>query len=79
VIGEADTCRRYVRPEARAVLDALLEKYAEFGTAQFLIPDILKVPPISERGNVMEIAVTFGGPERLREAVERLQALLHAA
>ena len=67
------------RPEARAVLDALLEKYAEFGTAQFVIPDILKVPPITERGNVMEIAVTFGGPERLREAVERLQSLLYAA
>jgi type I restriction enzyme R subunit len=67
------------RPEARAVLEALLEKYADFGTAQFVIPDILKVPPISERGNVMEIAVTFGGPERLREAVERLQSLLYAA
>jgi len=56
-----------------------LEKYAEFGTAQFVIPDILKVPPIPERGNVMEIAVTFGGPERLRDAVERLQSLLYAA
>ena len=62
--------------EARAILADLLEKYAEHGTAQFVIPDVLKVPPISERGNVIEIAKLFGGPEKLREAVAELQALL---
>ena len=66
-------------PEARAILADLLEKYAEHGTAQFVIPDVLKVPPISERGNVIEIARLFGGPEKLREAVAELQALLYAA
>lgn len=66
-------------PKARAVLDELLEKYAEHGTAQFVIPDVLKVPPLSKHGNVMEIAEFFGGPERLREAVSQLQALLYAA
>lgn len=66
-------------PEARTVLNDLLEKYAEHGTAQFLIPDVLKVPPISERGNVIEIAKFFGGPEKLKEAVSELQALLYAA
>jgi type I restriction enzyme R subunit len=66
-------------PEARAILTDLLEKYAEHGTAQFVIPDVLKVPPISERGNVIEIAQLFGGPEKLREAVAELQALLYAA
>jgi len=40
---------------------------------------VLKVPPISERGNVIEIAKLFGGPEKLREAVAKLQALLYAA
>ncbi len=64
--------------EARAVLDALLDKYAEHGTAQFKIPDILKVPPISERGNVLEIAAAFGGAEQLRGAVAQLQSLLYA-
>jgi type I restriction enzyme R subunit len=67
------------RPEAKAVLNDLLEKYAEYGTAQFVIPDVLKVPPISERGNVIEIARFFGGAEKLREAVNKLQALLYAA
>ena len=66
-------------PEARAVLDELLEKYAEHGTAQFAIPDVLKVPPISDRGNVMEIASLFGGPDQLKEAVGELQTLLYAA
>jgi type I restriction enzyme R subunit len=66
-------------PEARAILGDLLEKYAEHGTAQFVIPDVLKVPPISDRGNVIEIAQLFGGPEKLKEAVDRLQALLYAA
>jgi type I restriction enzyme R subunit len=66
-------------PDARAVLDALLEKYAEFGTAQFVLPDVLEVPPLSEQGNVMEIAKRFGGPVQLREAVTQLQTLLYAA
>ncbi len=67
------------RPEARAILSDLLEKYAENGTAQFVIPDVLKVPPISDRGNVMEIASMFGGPEQLKDAVGQLQTLLYAA
>ncbi|MDP2602506.1 MAG: DEAD/DEAH box helicase family protein [Deltaproteobacteria bacterium] len=66
-------------PEARTILRELLEKYAEHGTAQFVIPDVLKVPPISERGNVVEIAGYFGGAEKLKEAVDTLQALLYAA
>ncbi|MBE2888862.1 EcoAI/FtnUII family type I restriction enzme subunit R [Geobacter anodireducens] len=65
-------------PEARAILEELLEKYAQHGTAQFVVPDILKVPPISERGNVIEIVGYFGGAEKLREAVNELQTLLYA-
>ena len=66
-------------PEARAILDQLLEKYTEHGTAQFVIPDVLKVPPISEHGNISEIIETFGGAEKLRDAVTKLQTLLYAA
>jgi type I restriction enzyme R subunit len=74
---EAEFFARY-GAEARGVLDALLEKYADHGTAQFRIPDILKVPPISDRGNVLEIARAFGGAEQLRGAVAELQSLLYA-
>jgi type I restriction enzyme R subunit len=66
-------------PEARAILNELLDKYAEHGMTQFVIPDVLKVPPISERGNVIEIARLFGGAEHLRNAVTQLQTLLYAA
>lgn len=66
-------------PEARAILDHLLEKYAEHGLAQLKIPEVLKVPPISEHGNVVEISGLFGGAEKLRQAIDQLQALLYAA
>jgi type I restriction enzyme R subunit len=66
-------------PEARTVLHEMLDKYIEYGTAQFQIPEILKVPPIANRGTVSEIAAMFGGAEKLRAAVTELQALLYAA
>ena len=67
------------RMEARIILNELLDKYTEHGTAQFAVPNILKVPPISDHGNVMEIASFFGGTEQLKEAVNQLQELLYAA
>jgi len=66
-------------PRARAVLDDLLDKYTDHGTAQFIMPDALKVPPLSDYGNVREIAGLFGGFDQLREAVNQLQTLLYAA
>jgi type I restriction enzyme R subunit len=66
-------------PEAKVILNELLDKYSDYGTAQFIIPDVLKVPPISNHGNVIEIANLFGGPEKLKEAVNQLQTLLYAA
>lgn len=66
-------------PEARQILDELLDKYTEHGTAQFVIPDILELPPISQHGNVIEIAEKFGGIEPLRQAIRELQTLLYAA
>ncbi len=66
-------------PQAREILNELLDKYAQHGTAEFVIPDALKVPPISDHGNVMEIANLFGGSAKLRQAVNDLQTLLYAA
>ena len=66
-------------PEARAVLNDLLDKYTEHGATQFQFPDALKIPPISERGSVMEIARYFGGSDHLRAAVSELQSILYAA
>jgi type I restriction enzyme R subunit len=66
-------------PQAQAILNELLDKYADHGTAQFVIPDVLELPPINRHGNVIEIAGLFGGEDRLVEAVHRLQTLLYAA
>jgi len=66
-------------PEAREILENLLKKYAVDGELQFTLPDVLKVPPISEHGNVNEIIGKFGGADELRKAVEQLQTLLYAA
>jgi len=69
----------YFAPEAREILNDLLEKYATDGELQFTLPDVLKVPPISQHGNVAEIIGKFGGANQLRNAVNQLQSLLYAA
>ena len=67
----------YLKPEAQEILNEILDKYIEYGTTQFKVPDILKVQPISQHGNVMEIAVKFGGVDQLRGAIEQMQTLLY--
>jgi type I restriction enzyme R subunit len=66
------------RPEAREILEELLEKYAEFGPAELDL-HALEVPPISDKGTPVEIAARFGGSKQLRKAVDRLQELIYAA
>lgn len=66
------------KPEARDILNEILDKYVDYGTAQFSIPGILKVTPISKHGNILEITEKFGGPDILRNAVYNMQALLYA-
>ena len=68
----------FYAPEAREILNDLLEKYAADGELQFTLPDVLKVPPISAHGNVAEIAKLFGGVDKLGAEVNQLQALLYA-
>jgi type I restriction enzyme R subunit len=68
----------YFAPESREILNDLLEKYAAGGELQFTLPDVLKMPAISEHGNVNEIIGKFGGADQLRNAVNQLQSLLYA-
>ena len=57
-------------PEARTVLEELLEKYAAHGPAE-LSAASLRVPPLSELGSPVELAGRFGGPDGLRSAIAR--------
>lgn len=66
-------------PEAKEVLEELLEKYAQHGDAQFVLPDVLRVPPISKHGQPAEIIQLFGGPDELRKAVNELQVILYGS
>ena len=67
----------YFKPEAHAILSEILDKYVEYGIAEFRLPDILRIPPIVGHGNPMEIADKFGGPEKLKSALEQMQTLLY--
>ncbi|HWR21091.1 MAG TPA: type I restriction-modification enzyme R subunit C-terminal domain-containing protein [Verrucomicrobiae bacterium] len=64
-------------PQARAVLNDLLDKYTDYGVTQLDDLQILEVPPLSERGTPMEIAGFFGGVDHLRSAVAELQSILY--
>ena len=67
------------RPEAREVLAALLDKYAEQGISQLDDLGVLEVPPISGLGSPTEIAARFGSSDELKDAVGKLGELLYVA
>jgi type I restriction enzyme R subunit len=58
-------------PKARAVLDALLDKFAEHG-AEELNARVLRVPPFDEMGNVRQLGALFDGPEGLHSVIDEL-------
>ncbi|MFY9343125.1 MAG: DEAD/DEAH box helicase family protein [Planctomycetota bacterium] len=59
--------------EARAVLDALLDKYAEEGPVTLEDPQVLRVKPLADLGTAIELMRRFGGPDLYREAVRELE------
>jgi type I restriction enzyme R subunit len=65
------------KPEARTILSEVLDKYIEFGTTQLNDVNVLKVPPISAYGNVLEIAGLFGGQDELKSSLDEMQTLLY--
>jgi type I restriction enzyme R subunit len=66
-------------PEARQILNEILDKYVEHGLAQFKMPEVLKIPPILQHGNPLEISRKFGGEQKLRVALNQMQTMLYAA
>ncbi len=66
-------------PAARAVLEDLLDKYADHGVSQLDDLRVLEVPPLDRHGSVVDIAGRFGGSERLRSAIDEMEDLLYAA
>ncbi len=63
--------------KARAVLDALLQKYADSGIASVESMDILKVEPLTTFGTPMEIIKLFGGRESYLAAIRELETAIY--
>lgn len=64
--------------QARAVLEALLEKYADEGIETIEDPSVLKVQPLDKFGTPVEIIRLFGGAEAYQTAVRELESALYA-
>jgi len=65
--------------QARRVLEALLDKYADEGIAPIEEGQILSIVPFTQIGTPMEIIRSFGGPDGYREALRRLEKALYCA
>jgi len=63
--------------KARAVLDALLQKYADSGIRSVESLEILKVDPLSTFGTPMEIVSIFGGKPAYLAALRELETALY--
>ncbi|MBX3497734.1 MAG: DEAD/DEAH box helicase family protein [Parvibaculum sp.] len=64
-------------PQARAVLDALLEKYRDEGVLNLDDANVLKVTPFTAMGSVVQLIKAFGGKEGFENAVHELQDALY--
>jgi type I restriction enzyme, R subunit len=65
--------------KARAVLDALLDKYADEGIENIEDINVLKVQPIDKIGTPMEIVKLFGNKQKYLEALQELKNQLYMA
>ncbi len=63
--------------QARAVLDALLAKYADEGVLNLDDTNVLTIPPLSALGTRVELVRAFGGKDAFVAAVHELQAALY--
>jgi type I restriction enzyme, R subunit len=63
--------------QARRVLEALLDKYADEGIEHIEGLEVLKVRPLDDFGSPVEIVKAFGGKQQYEEAVRELEAELY--
>lgn len=62
---------------ARAVLDSLLEKFADGGLNSLESMDILKVDPLTKYGTPIEIIQLFGGKQFYLAAIQELETQIY--
>ena len=66
-------------PQARQILELILEQYAQYGPTEISLPKVLHIPQVGQQRSVNDISELFGGAIQLRHAVVELQKLLYAA
>ncbi len=64
-------------PQARAVLEALLQKYQDEGIVDLGDVRILQIPPIDQMGTLVELVKQFGSKTAFDDAVHELQDALY--
>ncbi|MEO1678261.1 MAG: DEAD/DEAH box helicase family protein [Pseudomonadota bacterium] len=75
-VKKRDTFTKY-GPQARAVLDALLAKYADEGVLNLDDANVLRIAPFSTIGTPIELIRAFGGKPGFEQAVHDLQSELY--
>ena len=75
-VKKRDVFTRY-GAQACAVLDALLDKYADEGLDSVEDPGVLRVQPLSDLGTPMELVQHFGGRNEYIAAVQELAAAIY--
>jgi type I restriction enzyme R subunit len=63
--------------QARAVLDALLAKYADEGVLNLDDANVLKIAPFTAMGSVLQLIKAFGDRQGFEQAVHELQSALY--
>ena len=64
-------------PQARAVLEALLQKYQDQGVMDLADPRILQIPPLDAMGTPVQLIKEFGTRADFMFAVQELQSALY--
>ena len=75
-VKKRDVFARY-GPQARAVLRALLDKYADTGALDLENPEIIRLDPLSTLGTPVEIVRAFGGKPAFDDAMHTLTTELY--
>jgi type I restriction enzyme R subunit len=77
-VRKRDYFTRY-QGKARAVLDALLTKYADEGIHDLESMEILQIPPIHQIGAPLELIQSFGGRVQYLAAIQELKDCLYCS
>jgi type I restriction enzyme R subunit len=75
-VRKRDVFTKYA-PQARAVLEALLQKYQDEGVMNLEDPRILQIAPFDSMGTPVQLIKEFGTRVDFESAVHELQSALY--